>query len=114
MPRRAISYGRQTIEEDDVKAVVTALRSDFLTQGPLVSEFEELIKAHTGARYAVACSSGTAALHIAHLAVGIGKGDKVITSPITFLASANAALYAGASRYSPTSTRIHSTSTRLR
>ncbi|MBI4949499.1 MAG: UDP-4-amino-4,6-dideoxy-N-acetyl-beta-L-altrosamine transaminase [Deltaproteobacteria bacterium] len=97
MPRRAISYGRQTIEEDDIKAVVAALRSDFLTQGPLVSEFEELIKAHTGAKYAVACSSGTAALHIAHLASGIGKGDKVITSPITFLASANAALYTGAS-----------------
>lgn len=97
MPRRAISYGRQTIEEDDIKAVAAALRSDFLTQGPLVSEFEELIKAYTGARYAVACSSGTAALHIAHIAAGIGKGDKVITSPITFLASANASLYAGAS-----------------
>lgn len=94
--RKAISYGRQTIEEDDIKAVTEALRSGMLTQGPLVEAFEESIARYTGARYAVACSNGTAALHLACMAAGIGPGDKVITSPITFLASANCALYVGA------------------
>ncbi len=91
-----ISYGRQTIEEDDIEAVVRALRSDMLTQGPLVEEFEEALCSYTGAGYAVVCSNGTAALHLACLAVGLTEGDGVVTSPITFLASANAALYAGA------------------
>ncbi len=94
--RRAISYGRQTIEEDDIRAVVEALRSEFLTQGPLCEEFEQAISAYTGAKYAVACSNGTAALHLACMAAGVGKNDSVITSPVTFLASANCAVYLGA------------------
>ncbi|HXI10059.1 MAG TPA: UDP-4-amino-4,6-dideoxy-N-acetyl-beta-L-altrosamine transaminase [Thermodesulfobacteriota bacterium] len=93
---RAISYGRQTIDGDDVEAVVRALTSEKITQGPLVEEFESELSRRTGARYAVACSSGTAALHLAYLAAGVGNGDGVVTSPITFLASANAAIYAGA------------------
>jgi UDP-4-amino-4,6-dideoxy-N-acetyl-beta-L-altrosamine transaminase len=90
-----IPYGRQSIEQDDVKAVVEVLRSDFLTQGPRIKEFEDAICRYTGAKYAVAVSSGTAALHIAALAAGIKKGDEVITSPITFAASANCVLYCG-------------------
>lgn len=96
MERNPISYGRQTIEEDDVRAVIDALTSGMLTQGPLVEEFEEALKRTTGARYAVCCSNGTAALHLAVLAAGVGEGDCVLTSPVTFLASANAGLYAGA------------------
>jgi len=97
MEKRAISYGRQTIEPDDVEAVVAALGSGFLTQGPLVEEFERKLASYTGAKYAVVCSNGTAALHLACKAAGLGPGDKVLTSPLTFLASANAALYVGAS-----------------
>lgn len=96
MAKRAVSYGRQTIEEDDIRAVEAALRSEMLTQGPLSAAFEEAITACTGAKYAVVCSNGTAALHIAMLAAGVGKGDEVVTSPMTFLASANSAVYAGA------------------
>ncbi|MBI5491359.1 MAG: UDP-4-amino-4,6-dideoxy-N-acetyl-beta-L-altrosamine transaminase [Deltaproteobacteria bacterium] len=94
--RRTISYGRQTIDEDDIRAVISALRSDHLTQGPLCEEFEKAICGYTGARYAVACANGTAALHLACMAAGVGKGDSVITSPVTFLASANCAVYLGA------------------
>lgn len=90
-----IPYGRQWIEEDDIEAVVQVLKSDFLTTGPAVSEFEKKMAEYTGAKYAVAVSNGTAALHIACLAAGIGKGDEVITSPITFAASANCVLYCG-------------------
>ena len=96
MEKRVISYGRQTIEPDDVEAVVKALGSGMLTQGPLVEEFERKLAAYTGAKYAVVCSNGTAALHLACKAAGLGPGDKVLTSPLTFLASANAALYVGA------------------
>ncbi len=96
MERRPISYGRQTIDADDIKAVVDALASRTLTQGPLVDEFEKALAEYAGARYAVVCSSGTAALHLACLAAGIGAGDSVVTSPLTFLASANCALYTGA------------------
>ncbi len=96
MEKRVISYGRQTIEPDDVEAVTAALGSGFLTQGPLVEEFERKLAAYTGAKYAVVCSNGTAALHLACKAAGLGPGDKVLTSPLTFLASANAALYVGA------------------
>jgi len=96
MVRRPISYGRQTIDENDIEAVAAALRSGYLTQGPLVEKFEEALCAYTGARYAVVCSSGTAALHLACLAAGIGQGDGVVTSPLTFLASANCAVYTGA------------------
>lgn len=92
-----IPYGRQSIDNNDIKAVVTVLRSDFLTQGPRVKEFEDALCNYTDAEYAVAVSSGTAALHLAVLALDIKRGDEVITSPITFLASANCVLYAGAS-----------------
>lgn len=91
-----IYYGRQWIDEDDVQAVVDTLKSDFLTCGPKVTEFERELVEYTGAKYAVAVSNGTAALHCACIAVGIGSGDEVITTPMTFAASANCALYCGA------------------
>jgi perosamine synthetase len=91
-----LPYGRQTISEDDIAAVVSALRSDFLTQGPLIEEFEQRFAEKVGAKYAVAVNSATAALHLAMRVANIGKGDRVVTSPITFLASANAATYVGA------------------
>ncbi|MCL1884770.1 MAG: UDP-4-amino-4,6-dideoxy-N-acetyl-beta-L-altrosamine transaminase [Defluviitaleaceae bacterium] len=91
-----IPYGRQCIEEDDIAAVIEALKSDFLTCGPKVAEFERDFAKTVGSRYAIAVSNGTAALHIAALALGIGVGDEVITSPLTFAASANCILYCGA------------------
>jgi perosamine synthetase len=91
-----IPYSRQNIDEEDIKAVVEVLRSDWITQGPKIAEFEKKVAAYCGARYAVAVSSGTTALHLACLAAGIGAGDEVITSPITFVASANCVLYVGA------------------
>lgn len=91
-----IPYGRQTIEADDVAAVVAVLSGDFLTQGPEVERFEAALCDVTGARFAVAMSSGTTALHAALAAAGIGAGDRVATSPLTFVASANAARYVGA------------------
>jgi perosamine synthetase len=90
-----LPYARQTIEDDDVQAVVAALRSDWLTTGPLVEAFERAAASAVEARHAVAVSSGTAALHAAVFAAGIGPGDEVITSPLTFVASANAVLYLG-------------------
>lgn len=91
-----IPYGRQSIDADDVKAVIDVLTSDYLTQGPAVPAFEEEVAAHCGARHAVAANSATSALHIACLALGVGPGDRVWTSPISFVASANCALYCGA------------------
>lgn len=91
-----IPYGRQTISEADIQAVADVLRSDFLTQGPAVPGFEHSVAAYCGAQYALAVNSATSALHIACLALGVGKGDSVWTSPITFVASANCALYCGA------------------
>lgn len=91
-----ISYGRQWIEEDDIQAVVETLKGDYLTCGPKVAEFEKELCEYTGAKYAVAVSNGTAALHCACIAAGIGLGDEVITTPITFVASANCAVYCGA------------------
>jgi UDP-4-amino-4,6-dideoxy-N-acetyl-beta-L-altrosamine transaminase len=91
-----IPYGRQDISEADIDAVVNVLRSDFLTQGPAVPAFEQGIASYCGAAYGVAVSSATAALHIACLALEIGPSDLVWTSPITFVASANCALYCGA------------------
>lgn len=91
-----IPYGRQSISEADIKAVVDVLRSDFLTQGPAVPAFENSVATYCGAQYAVAVNSATSALHIACLALGVGKGDIVWTSPISFVASANCALYCGA------------------
>lgn len=91
-----IYYGRQWIDEDDLKAVSDTLRSDFITCGPKVDEMERCLEEYTGAKYAVAVSNGTAALHCACIAAGIGPGDEVITTPLTFAASANCALYCGA------------------
>ena len=91
-----IPYGRQNINQADIDAVVEVLRSDFLTQGPVVPEFEKAVVAYCNAKHAVAVNSATSALHIACLVLGVGKGDLVWTSPITFVASANCALYCGA------------------
>lgn len=91
-----ILYGRQDINQDDIDAVVAVLRSEFLTQGPAVGAFEQAVADYCGAQYAVAVNSATSALHIACLALGVGKGDSVWTTPITFVASANCALYCGA------------------
>ncbi|HOM31708.1 MAG TPA: UDP-4-amino-4,6-dideoxy-N-acetyl-beta-L-altrosamine transaminase [Acetomicrobium flavidum] len=90
-----LSYGHQYIDEDDIKAVVEVLRSDWLTTGPKVAEFEKRFAEMVGAKYAVAVNSGTAALHAAAFAAGIGSGDEVITTPMTFAASANCVLYCG-------------------
>lgn len=89
-------YGHQYIDEADIKAVTDVLRSDFLTCGPQIGNLEKRLCELTGARYAVACSNGTAALHMACQAAGVGEGDELITTPITFAASANCALYCGA------------------
>ena len=91
-----IYYGHQYIDEADVAAVVDVLRNHDLTCGPKIKELEDKLCSITGAKYAVVCSNGTAALHIACLAAGVGEGDEVITTPITFAASANCALYCGA------------------
>ena len=90
-----IPYGRQTIEEDDIQAVVDVLKSDFLTTGPKIAEFEKAVADYVGAKYAVAISNDTAALHAACHAAGIGEGDEVITTTITFAASSNCVLYCG-------------------
>ena len=92
-----IPYGRQDITQDDIDAVVAILRSDFLTQGPTVPRFEQALASYCGARHAVAVNSATSALHVACLALGLGPGDWLWTSPITFVASSNCALYCGAS-----------------
>ncbi len=90
-----LSYGKQSIDEDDIQEVIKVLRSDYLTTGPCVKIFEENIANYVGAKYAVAFSNGTAALHGACFAAGIGEGDEVIVSPMTFAASSNAILYCG-------------------
>ena len=90
-----IPYGRQSINENDIQAVVEVLKSDYLTTGPKIEEFEKCVAEYTGTKYAVAISNGTAALHAACFAAGIGKGDEVITTSITFAASANCVLYCG-------------------
>jgi UDP-4-amino-4,6-dideoxy-N-acetyl-beta-L-altrosamine transaminase len=93
---RFLSYGRQSISEDDIAAVTRVLRSDWLTQGPAVPEFERAMRERVGARHAVAVSSATAALHIVCIALGLGPGKRLWTSPNTFVASANCARYCGA------------------
>lgn len=90
-----IPYGRQTIEDDDIDAVIEVLKSDYLTTGPKIAEFEKSVADYVGAKYAVAISNGTSALHAACFAAGIGPGDEVITTPITFAASSNCVLYCG-------------------
>ena len=96
MKRAIIPYGRQDINQADIEAVVAVLQSDFLTQGPVVPAFEKAVADYCCAEYAVAVNSATSALHIACLSLGVGKGDIVWTTPITFVASANCALYCGA------------------
>lgn len=91
-----IFYGKQTLDENDINAVVEVLKSDFLTQGPTIGKFEKCVANYCGAKYAVAVTNATSALHIACLAAGLGKGDTLWTSPITFTASANCGRYCGA------------------
>jgi UDP-4-amino-4,6-dideoxy-N-acetyl-beta-L-altrosamine transaminase len=91
-----LPYGHQVIDDDDVKAVTDVLRSDWLTTGPKVAEFEEVFAAHVGAGHAVSFSSGTAALHAAAFGAGLGPGDEAVTTPMTFCATANCVLYQGA------------------
>ena len=116
-----IFYGCQWIDDDDVKAVSETLKGPLITCGPKVAEFERLLESYTGAKYAVACSNGTAALHCACIAAGIGPGDEVITTSLTFAASANCILYCGGTpvfadinpetyNIDPTSIRAHITS----
>ncbi|EOW9128388.1 UDP-4-amino-4,6-dideoxy-N-acetyl-beta-L-altrosamine transaminase [Vibrio cholerae] len=96
MRTTVIPYGKQDINQQDIDAVVEVLKSDFLTQGPKVPEFEQALVSQTGAQYALAVNSATSALHIACLALGLGEDDWLWTSPITFVASANCGLYCGA------------------
>ena len=91
-----IPYGRQNIDQNDIDAVVSTLQSDYLTQGPKVREFESKFAKYVGANYAVAVNNATAGLHLSVLALNLSKGDRVITTPITFAASANCIRYAGA------------------
>ena len=91
-----ISYGKQSIDQSDISAVVEVLKSDWLTQGPVVERFENDLKSYFGAKNACAVANGTAALHLTGLAMGWQTGDIVITSPITFLATANSIIYTGA------------------
>lgn len=92
---KAIPYGKQFITQEDIDAVVDVLKSDFLTQGPRIAEFEKSFAEYIGSKYAVAVSNGTAALHLSAMALGVKPGTKVITTPITFAASANCVLYCG-------------------
>ena len=94
-PTNPIPYGRQHITAEDIKAVAEVLQSDYLTQGPRIAAFEEAFAAYVGSKYAVAVSNGTAALHLCTLALNVQPGDKVITTPITFAASANCVRYCG-------------------
>jgi len=91
-----IPYGRQSVSEENIAAVVSVLRSDFLTQGPVVPRFEQAVAQKVGAAHAVAVNSATSALHLARLALEVGPGDTVWTSPNSFVASANCAIYCGA------------------
>lgn len=92
---KSIPYGRQHITEEDIKVVIETLKSDYLTQGPKIAEFETAFASYVGSKYAVALANGTAALHLCALALGVKEGDKVITTPITFAASANCVRYCG-------------------
>jgi UDP-4-amino-4,6-dideoxy-N-acetyl-beta-L-altrosamine transaminase len=93
MENKIIPYGRQDIRQEDIEVVIETLKSDYLTQGPRIAEFENNFAKYIGARYAVAVANGTAALHLCTLALGVTNGDKVITTPITFAASANCVRY---------------------
>ena len=89
-------YGQQSIDESDIKEVIKVLKSDWLTQGPKVLEFEKALAKYCGVKYVVACVNGTSALHLSYLAVGLKKGDEVITTPNTFVATTNMLLAVGA------------------
>lgn len=93
--KKFLPYGRQWLDENDIRAVIRVLKSNWLTQGPKVEEFEKQIAKYCGVKYAVAVSSGTAALHLAYLAAGIGSGDEVITTPLTFVATSNTIVHCG-------------------
>lgn len=93
--RKPIPYGRQSINDDDIKAVIETLKSDYLTQGPKIKEFEEKFAEYVGAKYAVAVNNATSALHLATTALGVKPGDNVIVTPMTFAASANCVRYCG-------------------
>ena len=93
---KPIPYGRQEITQQDIDAVIQTLQSDYLTQGPQILEFEKKFAQYIGVKYAVAVSNGTAALHLCAMALDVASGDKVITTPITFAASANCIRYCGA------------------
>lgn len=95
MENKIIPYGKQFISEEDISVVIEALKSDYLTQGPRIKEFEDNFAEYVGSKYAVAVANGTAALHLCTLALGVAPGDKVITTPITFAASANCVRYCG-------------------
>ena len=90
-----ISYGRQFIEKEDIEAVIETLKSEFMTQGPKIQEFEEVVAKYHNCKYAVAFCNGTAALHGAYYALGLKENDEFITTPITFAASGNGGLYLG-------------------
>ena len=92
---KKIPYGRQNITEEDISEVISVLKSDWLTQGPNVKSFEDAFSDYVGSKYAIAVSNGTAALHLNAIALDIKPGDKVITTPITFVASANCVRYCG-------------------
>lgn len=96
MAEPMLPYGRQTIDDDDVASVIRVLKADFLTTGPEVDALEADLASATGAAYAAVVSSGTAALHAAYAAVGVDQGDEIVTSPLTFVATGNAALFLGA------------------
>jgi len=93
---RFLPYGRQTIDKEDIQAVLKIFDGDYITQGPKIKEFEESLSSYVGAKYAVACNSGTSALHIACQALSLSRGGNLVTSPITFLASANCSQFVGA------------------
>lgn len=95
MIRKPIPYGRQSINDDDINAVISTLKSDYLTQGPKIKEFEEKFAEYVGAKYAVAVNNATSALHLATTVLGVKPGDKVIVTPMTFAASANCVRYCG-------------------
>lgn len=95
MNNSIIPYGKHNITKEDIEVVITALQSDYLTQGPRIKEFEDHFANYVGSKYAIAVSNGTAALHLCTLALGVNEGDKVITTPITFAASANCVRYCG-------------------
>lgn len=97
VPNKIYSYGKQTIDQNDIDAVINALKSDWMTQGPTIQKFENALSEKFGSTYATAVANGTAGLHLIAMVLGWQKGDVVITSPITFLASANCAVYVGAS-----------------